>query len=93
VREGKLIADKPIDQITAGLPKHIKVVSKDNDIQTKITKLKGVSHVKSKNTTLTCQYLGDINQLVQFLSKHSVDDLSIAPPDLDTIFTMFYEDK
>jgi len=92
VREGEIVADKPIDEITAGLPKHIKIVSKDASLETKISKIKGVSHIKHKNSTLTCQYLGDVNTLIEFISKLTIDDLSIAPPDLDTIFTKFYED-
>ena len=90
VRNGELIANKPIEQITAGLPKHVKIVSNDSRLFGQIAKLKGISHVKTKNAILTCQYLGDVKVLINFLSKKDLQDLSISPPDLDTIFSKFY---
>jgi ABC-2 type transport system ATP-binding protein len=92
VREGELIADKPIEQITSGLPKHVKIVTKSTKLVTQLEKLPAVSHIKVKNSSIVCHFLGDINTLIKLLSADKVDDISITPPDLDTIFTKFYEE-
>jgi len=60
VREGRLIANKPIHQITAGLPKHIKVISKDKNLFTRLGTMPEVSHLTSKDNSIHFQFLGDI---------------------------------
>jgi ABC-2 type transport system ATP-binding protein len=90
IREGRLIANKPIDQITIGLAKHIKIVTDDKHVSGGIEKINGVSQLKTKDHTITALFSGDVNELIGYLAKHKVNDFSITAPDLDTIFTKYY---
>lgn len=92
IREGRLIADKPIHEFTIGLAKHIKIATKGKNqaLIKDIKHLAGISHLKTKGATINFQYSGDIHKLTQLLPKHEITDLNIMPPDLDTIFSKFY---
>ena len=65
VREGQIIADKPIDEFTTGLAKHVKVVTKDSRLLEALKKLAGVSHIRHHEATINCQFEGDIQKSVR----------------------------
>lgn len=92
IKEGRLISDKPIGQITSGLAKKVSIATDDEHIADDIPKLTGASEVKKKQGQIVFQYSGETQPLLQFLTKHKVKDLNIMPPDLDAIFTKLYED-
>jgi len=92
IRRGQLIACQPISKFTLGLPRHVKIVSKDSKLPGLLAKIKGVSHLKSFKTTTIFQYLGDYQELLILLSKYNISDLSITPPDLESLFSKYYED-
>lgn len=91
IREGLLIADKPIDEITSGLAKHIKIVSHNTKLAKDLSGFDGVSHMKQLDGSISLQYEGDLGKLVKLLAKADIEDLNITPPDLDMIFAKYYE--
>jgi ABC-2 type transport system ATP-binding protein len=93
IKEGKLISEKPISQISAGLAKSVHIVAHKAELSKQLNKLNGVSHLKTKDSKITFQYSGDVQQLISLLSKQKIKDITITPPDLDTIFTKLYGGK
>jgi ABC-2 type transport system ATP-binding protein len=90
VREGQLIANKPIEEFTIGLAKHVKIVSKDKSLITAIKKLPNISHLRVNEPLISLQFNGEVSDLIKLLTKHNISDVNITPPDLDTIFSKFY---
>lgn len=90
IKEGRLISEKPISQILAGLAKSVHIITYDTGLLKKLSKLKGVSHLKQKDGKVIFQYAADVQKLIDLLSKQRIKDITITPPDLDTIFTKLY---
>ncbi len=93
VREGRLIAEKPIEEFTVGLAKHIKIITKDKSLISAIKKFTGVSNLRVNAPLVGFQFNGETNKLIKLLSSYDLDDLNITPPDLDTIFGQFYHSE
>jgi ABC-2 type transport system ATP-binding protein len=90
VREGRLIADKPIQELTVGLAKHVKIVSNDKTLIATLKKLPSISHFRVNDSLISFQFDGKITELIKLLTTHKISDVNITPPDLDTIFSKFY---
>ena len=50
----------------------------------------GISLADRTGSRVTLILDGDLNPLLNYLSTHRVEDLILAPPDLDDIFMGFY---
>ena len=90
IREGRLIAEKSIDEFTIGLAKHVKIVTKDKSLIKIIQHQPDTTHFNQKGALLSFQYSGEVQKLTELLAKHKIEDLNITPPDLETIFSQFY---
>lgn len=92
VRDGMLIAESTIDELSAGLPKEVIIFSNDKKLVTDLKKLKGF-HIKNlKANSIESLYAGDVNALVAILARHKVDNLHIHDADLESVFMKFYGD-
>ena len=93
VREGKLIADKTMKELSVGLPKEITVLSKDKKVPQMLEKLPGFVVSGKKGSQISGTFVGDINLLLSSLAKHKIDNLHLQEADLETVFMQYYEDK
>ena len=57
-----------------------------------VSSLAGVKDIQQIEGSISFLYGGDINILLQELSKHRILDLSISEPDLEEIFMHYYLD-
>jgi ABC-2 type transport system ATP-binding protein len=92
IREGKLIANKPLKDIIKGAPKHIKIISSDSSELKKIDNLKLIKNTQIKGSVLNGVYSDNINYLLSAISKFKIDDISIFDADLESIFMEYYEE-
>lgn len=88
IREGRLIA---CDHVEALAKTNAKRVSIAGDIS--IAGLEGVRDIKKEQDSINFLYSGDMNTLIQHISKVSIKDLSITEPDLEEIFMHYYEEE
>ncbi|MBI3624037.1 ABC transporter ATP-binding protein [Candidatus Saccharibacteria bacterium] len=91
IREGQIIDIKPMRDIVTGAPKRIKVVGADKGLKIALQKLAGVQVGSTEHTELDFTFAGDINALLELLSKHTVRDVVIQEADLETIFMQYYQ--
>ena len=87
VREGKLIACDSVESLSKTSAKRIHI-----DGNADITALKNVLDIQKTDNGTSFLYSGDINEFLQYISKYSIDDLSISEPDLEEIFMHYYLD-
>lgn len=88
VREGKLIACDSVEALSKTSAKRIHIEGNAD-----ITALKNVRDIQKTDNGTSFLYSGDINEFLQYISKYSIDDLSISEPDLEEIFMHYYLDR
>lgn len=93
VRAGKIIADKPLVEITKNAPKQVRIVSKDSKLKAAIKSLAGVHSFKSSGSVLSFSYQGDLARLLKVITAHKIEDVAIEDVELEEIFMKFYEKK
>lgn len=87
VREGKLIACDSVESLSKTSAKRIHI-----DGNADIKALKNVRDIQKTDSGTSFLYSGDINEFLQYISKYSINDLSISEPDLEEIFMHYYLD-
>ena len=87
IREGKIIACGSVDSLTRASAKRITVHGAVD-----LTGLDGIRDRTVSGDTVSFLYSGDVNRLVQTLSRGRLRDLTVAEPDLEEIFLHYYQD-
>ena len=87
VREGKLIACDSVEALSKTNAKRIHIEGNAD-----ISALKNVRDVQKTDNGISFLFSGDINELIKFISKFRINDLSISEPDLEEIFMHYYLD-
>ena len=88
IREGRVIA---CDRVEALAKTNAKRVSLRGAVN--LDTLPGVRDVRRTQDTLSFLYGGDMHDLLAALAGGSVQDLSIAEPDLEEIFLHYYQEE
>ncbi|MBQ3697490.1 MAG: hypothetical protein II883_06175, partial [Spirochaetales bacterium] len=86
IREGKIIACDSVEALGRSNAKRISVIG---DVS--LDGLDGIKDLSSAGQTTSFLFSGDMNKLLERLSKGNVNDLSISEPDLEEIFLHYYE--
>lgn len=86
IREGRIVA---CDRMETLVKSHAKRVFVHGDV--KIDALDDVRDLQAANGTVNFLYGGDMNALLAVLANGTVDDLTIAEPDLEEIFLHWYQ--
>ncbi|MBO4235725.1 MAG: ABC transporter ATP-binding protein [Firmicutes bacterium] len=95
IREGEIIACGSVEELARTNAKRVSVYA--NQTANKIANLPsivgldGIKDLSVSEKSMSFLYNGDINELIQKLSKASIGDLSISDPDLEEIFLHYYE--
>lgn len=92
VREGRLVDVRHMEGITAGLPKNVRITSKNKTVVAEIRRLSGAKVLPVKGHVTNINYTGDINDLLRLLAKYQIADVSIQDADLETVFMGYYGD-
>ena len=87
VREGKIIACDSVEALSKTSAKRIHIEGNAD-----IIALKNVRDIQKTDNGTSFLYSGDINEFLQYISKYSINDLSISEPDLEEIFMHYYLD-
>jgi ABC-2 type transport system ATP-binding protein len=93
IREGKLITATDMKSLTASLPKRLTIITADKKARPALQKLAGVRLLPATTAHINATFTGDINHLLNVLSKCKVKDLSIHEADLETVFLQYYTGK
>ncbi|MDO5560866.1 MAG: ABC transporter ATP-binding protein [Oscillospiraceae bacterium] len=86
IREGKLILQDSIDNLSAANARRVTV----HGIKT-LPELSGISDINESSKGISFLFSGDINMLVSALAEYKLSDLSICEPDIEEIFMHYYQ--
>jgi ABC-2 type transport system ATP-binding protein len=89
VRDGRLVVQDTVAGLKRLQRRRAEVLFPDG-IPEGLSRLPGVAVAARTDRHLTLLLEGDLNPLIAFLASHRVEDLILAPPDLDDIFMGFY---
>jgi ABC-2 type transport system ATP-binding protein len=92
IKEGKLIANEPITNITKNSPFIIELSPNDPKLVDQLNNIPIISNISLKNNQITFSYNGPINKLLNLLSKYELSDIQIKKADLESIFMQYYKD-
>lgn len=87
VREGRMTACNSVEELVKTSAKRV-VVHGSVDPQ----ELPGIRDMQQVDNGISFLYTGDMNALVQMLSKNHITDLTVTEPDLEEIFMHYYQD-
>ena len=88
IREGRLIACDNIEALAKTNAKRVTVVG---DVS--LEGLDGVKDERKELDKLSFLYSGDMNDLISYISKYKIKDISIMEPDLEEVFMHYYKEE
>jgi ABC-2 type transport system ATP-binding protein len=89
VRSGRLVVADTVAGLKRLQRRRAEVTFPDG-IPEGLARLPGVAIAGRSGQRVTLVLEGDVNPLLGFLAEHRVEDLILAPPDLDDVFMGFY---
>lgn len=92
IRQGKIIANKSLDELAEASPKHVRLITSDNTLVAKFKKLIGTDSVKVTGKHISFTYGGHTDALIKLLAKYKIDDVTIEEAELESAFMQYYED-
>lgn len=93
IKDGHVVAESSISELSAGLPKEVIIRSGDKKLMAALKKLKGFTSSEAGSDGISGTFTGDTNELIALLSKHKIDDLHMHEADLEAAFMKFYGGK
>jgi len=91
VREGKLVADEPLEALRRRAGHEVSIRWKDPSAARSLTPPPFLKLAEANGTTWHGMLDGPVDELLRWLASLAPDDLTISRPDLETLFRRFYE--
>lgn len=90
IKNGQILKIEQMEELRKNTYKQVEVTTQE-DLST-ILKMPEIKNLEMRNQIYSFMYTGKINDLIQLLSKHSIDNLDIHEPDLEEVFMHYYQD-
>ncbi|WP_235299636.1 ABC transporter ATP-binding protein [Portibacter marinus] len=89
IRNGKIVEIENIDTLLKKQMKLVKVIFRVVPDHFELPE--GAQKQSIVNNKLSFEYLGSMNELVQWLSQYNIYDVTMTEPDLESLFMNYYE--
>lgn len=89
IKDGEIVSIQDMAEMKKDNYK--KVVIQGTDLNNGKFKVKGVTNLQQSNDKVEFFFKGDINEIIQIISKLYVSDIAIEEPTLEEIFMHYYE--
>jgi len=90
INNGSIIAEGDVSKMIDNAERSVEIKFSSRNIPD-LSKITGVTNIVLDNETVRLKVKGSINHLLQALKTHSVDDLVIERPNLDSVFLSYYQ--
>jgi ABC-2 type transport system ATP-binding protein len=91
VREGRLVADEPLDALRRRAGHEVTIRWRDAGHARTLAAPPFLTLLRREDSTWHGLLNGPVEDLLRWLAPQSVDDLTVRRPDLDTLFRRFYQ--
>lgn len=92
IKEGRIIAVQPIDELRADAYKDVRFSLREGAIPADL-EIPGAQSMELHNGGARFLYKGDLNELLQALAKYPLLNVDITEPTLEEIFMHYYQDE
>lgn len=93
VRDGQVVADETLQSLRSRVGRAVTIVFPDADVARQI-KPPGFLTVEDHSTAhWQCELVGSTQELIHWAAAQPVQDISIGPPDLESLFRKFYQSR
>ncbi len=92
IRGGKLIAVERVADLLARTPRRASVKFAEPIDLAELRGCPGVSDLEAADGQVSFKVVGDPDQVVKAVARHTVSDLEFARPTLEEVFLTYYED-
>jgi ABC-2 type transport system ATP-binding protein len=92
IKDGKIIADKPITEIASSNPLIVKLKASPATLKKLAKDALNINMSMQTDESVTFSYSGDVKSLLNTLAKYEISDISITRGDLEEIFMEYYKD-
>jgi ABC-2 type transport system ATP-binding protein len=89
IKKGKIMTVENIQSLLEKQIKKVEIVFKNKP--DRFVHLQGASEIKEINNRLLFNYVGDVNELIDWIAEFDLYDMILKEPDLETIFMGYYE--
>lgn len=93
IRQGRLLAIRPVRALARESPKRFRVSSTDKKLQSSLRQLPGVVIESAKGSQVRGTYNGNINKLLSLVANHRLIDFALEDADLEASFMQYYESE
>lgn len=93
IRDGHLIAERSITEMTAEAAQTFDIVFAGKPPLSALKKIKGLRVSAQRGSTITVHIHGELAPLLELLAKQQVTKLDTRNLDLEEVFLHFYQDK
>lgn len=93
IRDGRLVATRPISDIAKESPKDITVNTHSKDLMKKLKKFPGLTVIDTQEDMIVGRFSGDINRLLRLLSGYTIENFTLQDVELETAFMQYYENE
>lgn len=91
LRNGELIADETMERLRARAERVVTLTWRSAGASDSTGVPPFLRVIGRRNATWHCALSGSVTDLVKWCAEQPLDDLSISPPDLDTLFRRMYQ--
>jgi ABC-2 type transport system ATP-binding protein len=90
LREGRLVEQEGVETLRGRAPRFVEIVLRDEEADS-IALPESLVGISRSGARITGRWSGPIGPLLQWLASHpSLRDVTIAPPDLESLFLGYY---
>ncbi len=90
VREGRLVADEPLEAIRARAQRQFTILWQTGTAQASIDAPRFLQVDKRRDRTWEGKLTGKATELIRWAAKQPIEDLAIGHPDLESLFRRYY---
>ena len=91
LRQGRVIADERLETLRGRARRTVELVLADEDAAARISLPGFLQLARRDRCRLTCELDGPTGPLVHWAAGQSLVDITIGPPDLESLFEKFYK--
>jgi ABC-2 type transport system ATP-binding protein len=91
IREGRIVADEPLETLRARAAREVKLQFADAEAADRAEAPAFLKVRERTGARWQCDLTGDTPALIRWMASQPIADVTIGPPDLESLFRRFYE--
>jgi ABC-2 type transport system ATP-binding protein len=91
VRQGRVIADETVQSLRSRARRTVELVFRDKETAARVALPSFLKAVRREGRKCYCELEGSASPLIHWAAEQAIEDVSISPPDLESLFRKYYD--